>query len=274
MKITRKSIFILLGINVLSPLVFLLFWKASIFLEDPGILWQIPLTMLVLSGIAAFISVFVIVCVQKPKWENHIYFFGQFAPLLVLTGFIAYNYIDGVIYRSTKANIDNNRQFAIGMNHDNDSLRLKAILKLESVFENPNDFSIDYSNFVKKDTVINSIHDSVGIAVFTYTIRQWPGKFFFSKHLVGEHINEMLFYNIPLTSSREVNEKITSLNNNFHQTLIELREYCEEMKRTDSNNETLQKFEKELKALEESEPGNKSIIINKEGREDRMQTRP
>ena len=84
----------------------------------------------------------------------------------------------------------------------------------------------------------------------------------------------MLFYNIPLTSSREVNEKITSLNNNFHQTLIELREYCEEMKRSHGNNENLQKFEKELKELEESEPGNKSIIINKEGREDRMQTRP
>jgi hypothetical protein len=148
------------------------------------------------------------------------------ASLLLILGIFAIRYCNKLQYKKYRANIEHNQDVMKYFVNDSTGFVRLAFAHLETQFANPNDFNLTAYSIRSRDTIINSIIDTVYSIYFTYLINNREK---LSKFRAFNHFIKMDFFNIDLTDDKEYLSTKESSETQVKTTMKELKELKDSM---------------------------------------------
>ncbi|MBL0358008.1 MAG: hypothetical protein IPP72_14510 [Chitinophagaceae bacterium] len=210
MKFTKKHFFLILGINLLLPLLIMMAFNKNNHFNFPETIaaWLIAIT--VLSFMLFFICWFLYYAFtggKDPSVKFHL--LSQCLMTGLILSLFGYILFDNWYIRNYKANIYHNTYFLAtnpnGKLTRYDTLYQKAFVLLQTKMDSRNGIRLERRVSEANDITTDSTGEPVCIFYFVYTLK---GKAlqYASKHLVGDHTNKMLFYNIAAIALPQLDE--------------------------------------------------------------------
>lgn len=202
-KITKRTIFLVVIINLLLPIVVFSLIMREKMVNDPRMFWILPLTVAICSILMMFISLFAVAIIQKQRLEPLIYLVGQ---LVVTTAMLGLPFV-GLFSRQPAVDVDNRK--TLTSHNDTDSFRLRSLEQLENTFKNKNDFEIQESLV---EWSPNNTVDSICTVFLTYIIMKSPEHQRTSKHIFKGSRGKLVYSGIPYSENEELMKIKESMN--------------------------------------------------------------
>jgi len=150
-------------------------------------------------------------------------------PCVLIVGLFALTGCGGQHNKNDQANIEKNHDIMkYFVNDDEEYVRL-AFTKLESEFQNPNDFKLDAFSVRKRDTVYGGNQDTIFNVYFTYYLSADSGNKYFSKVSVFRGVPALQLYNIDTRTSSEYLNIKTEKEKAERETMESIKESFQQM---------------------------------------------
>ena len=148
---------------------------------------------------------------------------------VLIVGLFALTACGGQHNKNDQANVEKNHDvMKYFVNDDEEYVRL-AFTKLESEFQNPNDFKLDAFSVRKRDTVYGGNQDTIFNVYFTYYLSGDNGNKYFSKVSVFGGAPTLQLYNIDTKTNSEYLNIKTEKEKAERETMESIKESFQQM---------------------------------------------
>ncbi|GAB2812227.1 hypothetical protein [Ferruginibacter profundus] len=244
----KKYFYTLIAINSLLPVFFILLRGAH---RESWVVLIVAVVIAIVCGAVFLISwllYFVFTGGKEPAGKFHL--FPQIAITLLILSFFGYHTYSDWYYSNYQENIDYNRDFleSGGFEGYRDTLSLKTFHLLEDKIGDKNEIRLQQWSYLDVDTVINNIREPVRFVYFTYTLKDDPKKLA-SKHMVSNHINQMLLHNVPIDFLPDLKNTQAKNLAKKESTLLQLLEYYNHQPADKKDKEAIKLVKMELEKI-------------------------
>jgi hypothetical protein len=247
MHLTKKHFYTLIAINSLLPILLALIKG----IDKDSWVFLIICAIVALASLFLFIICWILYFIftagKEPTYKFHT--IAQLLMTVSIISFVGYQVYKDWVYEYYEANIIYNADFLDSHGFStHDSLYKNAFKLLEAKFENKNDLRLHAFTTSKFDTTNYKIYDSVRILYFFYGVNN-NSKELASKHLIGNKINKLLLYNVPvsfLPGIRNAKKKIIS---EEEKDLTQLLLYYKNLPEKEKDKEMIKIVESELERI-------------------------